>query len=306
MIDLLLDCDPGHEDFFGLMLAVANSDKLNLVAVSTTVAYQTPDNVQHNAMKALQTLGRTDIPVAQGAAKPLIEPFGLADNWREFTGLDGAEFIEPTFAKSELSGIELFAQKLREATKPMVVGISGPVTNVALLLAAHPELHAKIEKIVLMGGAINTENRFPGVEYNFSIDPDAAKIIVNSGVPVVMITRDLTEQGIISHELVDQMRAVGNAVSTVSADLMENYGDFTNPAEPVVLNDPEVIAYLIDPSMFSGTDYYVDVETQGQLTRGHLVVDRHQMTGMAPNATLMTKLDNTKFTNLIIDSLKKY
>ena len=262
MIKMILDCDPGHEDFFGLMLALANTDKVEIKSVSTTVAYQTVENVQKNAMKALTLLGRTDIPVAHGAAKPLIEPFGLADDWREFTGLDGTEFPEPGFEPSELAGIDLMAKTLRETDEPMVIGISGPVTNVALLLAAHPELHSKIEKIVLMGGTINTGNRYPGVEYNFSIDPDAAKIIVNSGVPVVVITRDLTEQG--------------------------------------------VIAYLIDPSMFAGKAYYVDVEAQGQLTRGRLVVDQHNMTGKPANAELMTTLDNDKFVALILDSLAKY
>ncbi|TGE61166.1 ribonucleoside hydrolase [Weissella confusa] len=306
MIKMILDCDPGHEDFFGLMLALANTDKVEIKAVSTTVAYQTVENVQKNAMKALTLLGRTDIPVAHGAAKPLIEPFGLADNWREFTGLDGTEFPEPGFEPSELAGIDLMAKTLREADEPMVIGISGPVTNVALLLAAHPELHSKIEKIVLMGGAINTGNRYPGVEYNFSIDPDAAKIIVNSGVPVVMITRDLTEQGVISSETVAKMRAIENPVAQAAADLMENYGDFSNPDVPVVWNDPEVIAYLIDPSMFAGKAYYVDVETQGQLTRGRLVVDQYDMTGKPANAELMTTLDNDKFVALILDSLAKY
>lgn len=305
MTDIILDCDPGHEDFFGLMLALANTDKVNIKAISTTVAYQTVENVQRNAMKALTLLGRTDIPVAHGAAKPLVEPFGLADNWREFTGLDGADFPEPGFAPSELSGIELMAKTLREADAPMVIAISGPVTNVALLLAAHPELHDKIEKIVLMGGAINTGNRYPGVEYNFSIDPEAAKIVVNSGVPVVMITRDLTEQGVITAETVAKMRAVDNPVAQVAADLMDHYGDYSGTA-PVVLNDPEVIAYLIDPTMFSGVDYYVDVETQGQLTRGHLVVDQHHMTGKQSNATLMTMLDNDKFVDLILSSLTAY
>ncbi|KIU25198.1 Pyrimidine-specific ribonucleoside hydrolase RihA [Weissella cibaria] len=74
----------------------------------------------------------------------------------------------------------------------------------------------------------------------------------------------------------------------------------------MVLNDPEVIAYLIDPTMFSGVDYYVDVETQGQLTRGHLVVDQHHMTGKQPNVTLMTTLDNDKFVDLILSSLTAY
>ncbi|QBO36881.1 ribonucleoside hydrolase [Periweissella cryptocerci] len=305
MKNIILDCDPGHEDFFGLMLALTSTE-INIQAISTTVAYQTPENVQKNAMKALELLGRTDIPVARGAAKPLIEPFGLADNWRDFTGLDGANFPIPSFAPSQLSGIDLMAKTLSESAEPMTIAISGPVTNVALLVAAHPELHAKIEQIVLMGGAINTGNRYPGVEYNFSIDPEAAKILLNSGLPIVMATRDMTEQGIITEATVAKMRAIDNPVAQVAADLMENYGDFSDPDTPVVLNDPEVIAYLIDPMMFTGTDYYVDVETQGQLTRGRLVVDQNDMTGNLPNAKLLTSLDNDRFVALILDSLATY
>ena len=121
-----------------------------------------------------------------------------------------------------------------------------------------------------------------------------------------MITRDLTEHGVISSETVAKMRAIENPVAQAAADLMENYGDFSNPDVPVVLNDPEVVAYLIDPSMFAGKAYYVDVETQGQLTRGRLVVDQHDMTGKPANAELMTTLDNDKFVALILDSLAKY
>lgn len=305
MKNIILDCDPGHEDFFGLMLALA-STSVNIKAISTTVAYQTPENVQKKAMKALELLGRTDIPVARGAAKPLIEPFGLADNWREFTGLDGANFPTPSFAPSEFAGIDLMAKTLRESTEPMTIAISGPVTNVALLVAAHPELHDKIEQIVLMGGAINTGNRYPGVEYNFSIDPEAAKMLLHSGIPVVMATRDMTEQGIITETTVGKMRAIANPVAQAAADLMENYGDFSDPDTPVVLNDPEVIAYLIDPLIFTGTDYYVDVETQGQLTRGRLVVDQHNMTDNQPNAKLLTEMDNDRFVSLILESLATY
>lgn len=305
MKNIILDCDPGHEDFFGLMLALA-STSVNIKAISTTVAYQTPENVQKNAMKALELLGRTDIPVARGAAKPLIEPFGLADNWREFTGLDGANFPTPSFAPSEFAGIDLMAKTLRESAEPMTIAISGPITNVALLVAAHPELHDKIDQIVLMGGAINTGNRYPGVEYNFSIDPEAAKMLLHSGIPVVMATRDMTEQGIITETTVAKMRALANPVAQAAADLMENYGDFSDPDTPVVLNDPEVIAYLIDPLIFTGTDYYVDVETQGQLTRGRLVVDQHNMTDNQPNAKLLTEMDNDRFVSLILESLATY
>lgn len=305
MKNIILDCDPGHEDFFGLMLALA-STSVNIKAILTTVAYQTPENVQKNAMKALELLGRTDIPVARGAAKPLIEPFGLADNWREFTGLDGANFPTPSFAPSEFAGIDLMAKTLRENAEPMTIAISGPVTNVALLVAAHPELHDKIDQIVLMGGAINTGNRYPGVEYNFSIDPEAAKMLLHSGIPIVMATRDMTEQGIITETTVAKMRALANPVAQAAADLMENYGDFSDPDTPVVLNDPEVIAYLIDPLIFTGTDYYVDVETQGQLTRGRLVVDQHNMTDNQPNAKLLTEMDNDRFVSLILESLATY
>lgn len=199
-------------------------------------------------------------------------------------------------------GIDLFAQKLREATEPVTIAISGPLTNVALLLAAHPELHSKIKRIVLMGGALNTGNRRPGIEYNFSIDPDAAKMVANAGIPLVIITRDLTEQAEISREVVTRMASIDNPVAQAAAQLILNYGDYAGQA-PVVLNDPEVIAYLLQPEMFKGQTVKVDVETQGDLTRGRLVVDYDSS---ETNALVLTTIDNDQFVNLILNSLRTY
>jgi pyrimidine-specific ribonucleoside hydrolase len=302
MKNIILDCDPGHEDFFGLLLAVANPSKVNLLAVTTTVAYQTALNVQNNAMKALTLLGRPDIPVAKGAAKPLVEPFGLADNWQDFTGLDGADFPKPAQTPSDLMSIELMAQQVRNAEGQVTIAVSGPLTNVGLFLAAFPDLHDKIAEVVVMGGALNTGNRRPGVEYNFSIDPEAAAMVLGSGVPVTLVTRDLTKRGIITPATVDAMRAINTTVAQVAADLMSYYGDFESD-EPVVLNDPEVLAYLIDPSLFSGKKMAVQVELQGAMTRGQLVADVDGMTDWPQNALVLTELDNDGFVQMILDAL---
>jgi len=299
MKKIIMDIDPGHEDFFGLMLAIANREELKLAAVVTTVAYQTPKNVLNNALKVLTLLGCKEIPVAQGASKPLVEPLVLADNWRTTTGLDGADFPTPNFEASSFTGLSLMAQVLSTSVEPVTIAVSGPLTNTALLLQQHPEVHDKIAEIVVMGGGINAWNRRPGVEYNFSIDPEAAEIVVNSGVKVTLITRDLTEQGVISNSTVTKMASLGNPVSDVAAKLMKHYGDF---GATVVLNDPEVQAYLIKPELFKGYLANVSIDLEDGPQRGHMTVNDD----LAANVTLMTSMDNDGFVELLLRSLRKF
>ncbi len=154
---IILDCDPGHDDAISLILALS-TEALTPLAVTTSAGNQTPDKTLYNALRILTLLQRSDIPVAGGALKPLARELIIADNVHGETGLDGPILPEPNFLPLSMTAVELMAEKLRLSPVPVTLVPSGPLTNIALLLAAHPELHPKIERIVLMGGAAGVGN----------------------------------------------------------------------------------------------------------------------------------------------------
>lgn len=182
---IILDCDPGHDDALALTMAVA-SEQIELLGVTTSAGNQTPDKTLNNALRMLTLLGATDIPVAGGNHRPLMRNLKIADYVHGETGLDGADLPEPAFEPVHQPAVELIADILRTQTEPITLVVTGPMTNIALFLRVHPELENKIKQIVFMGGAAGQGNVHPTTEFNMAVDPEAAKIVVNEGIPLVM------------------------------------------------------------------------------------------------------------------------
>ncbi len=184
-LPIMIDCDPGHDDAIALVLALA-SPELEVKAVTASAGNQTPEKTLRNVLRMLTLLNRPDIPVAGGAWKPLMRDLIIADNVHGESGLDGPSLPEPAFAPQNCTAVELMASVLRESQESVTLVATGPQTNVALLLASHPELHAKIARIVIMGGAMGLGNWQPAAEFNIYVDPQAAEMVFQSGIPVVM------------------------------------------------------------------------------------------------------------------------
>lgn len=192
-LPIILDCDPGHDDAIAMVLALA-SPELDVKAITASAGNQTPDKTLRNVLRMLTLLGRQDIPVAGGARKPLMRELIIAENVHGESGLDGPALPEPDFTPQACTAVELMAKTLRESPQPVTIVATGPQTNVALLLNSHPELHDKIARIVLMGGAMVLGNWQPAAEFNIYVDPEAAEIIFQSGIPVVMAGLDVTHR----------------------------------------------------------------------------------------------------------------
>ena len=183
-LPILLDCDPGHDDAIAIVLALA-SPELDVKAITSSAGNQTPEKTLRNVLRMLTLLNRTDIPVAGGAVKPLMRELIIADNVHGESGLDGPALPEPTFAPQNCTAVELMAKTLRESAEPVTIVSTGPQTNVALLLNSHPELHSKIARIVIMGGAMGLGNWTPAAEFNIYVDPEAADAGQGEGKVVV-------------------------------------------------------------------------------------------------------------------------
>ncbi|WP_421203588.1 pyrimidine-specific ribonucleoside hydrolase RihA [Aeromonas enteropelogenes] len=302
-LPVILDCDPGHDDAIALILALA-SPELKVLAVTTSAGNQTPDKTLNNALRILTLLGRHDIPVAAGAPKPLARELIIADNVHGESGLDGPKLPDPAFAPQAMTALELMVKCLRESPEPVTLVPTGPLTNIALLLAAHPELKLKIARIVLMGGAAGPGNWTPAAEFNIYVDPEAADMVFNSGIPITMCGLDVTHEAQVMDEDIERVRAIANPVAQCVAGLLDFFMIYHRDPKwgfaGAPLHDPCTIAWLLAPELFHGIECRVDIETQGAHTSGMTVVDRYGLTGKPANALVLLGLDRPGFIDLLV------
>lgn len=204
------------------------------------------------------------------------------------------------------------ARVLEESDQPVTLVPTGPLTNIALLLATHRELTDKIERIVLMGGGAETGNWSPAAEFNIYVDPQAADVVFRSGIPITMCGLDVTHRAQIMDEDIEQIRAIGNPVSDVVADLLDFFMIYHRDpkwgglegAPP--LHDPCTIAWLLAPELFTTQECWVGIETQGEYTKGMTVVDRYQLSGKPANATVLFDVYRQGFVDLLAKSLQYF
>ncbi len=308
-LPVILDCDPGHDDAIALILALA-SPELKVLAVTTSAGNQTPDKTLNNALRILTLLGRDDIPVATGAPKPLARELIIADNVHGESGLDGPKLPDPAFAPVAMTALELMASCLRESPEPVTLVPTGPLTNIALLLAAHPELKSKIARIVLMGGAAGAGNWTPAAEFNIYVDPEAADMVFKSGLPITMCGLDVTHEAQVMDEDIERVRAITNPVAQCVAGLLDFFMIYHRDPKwgfaGAPLHDPCTIAWLLAPALFHGVECRVDIETGGTHTSGMTVVDRYGLTGKAANALVLLGLDRAGFIDLLVTRLRAF
>src|SRR5262245_27910627 len=270
---VIIDCDPGHDDAMALLLALG-SPELELVAVTTVAGNQTLEKVTANAIRVLDVAGVSDIPVAAGADRPLVHPARVASEVHGETGLDGPVLSDPSREPEPIHAVELMAREWR--ARPLTLVPIGPLTNIALLLALHPELASRIERIVLMGGAIAEGNVTPAAEFNIWCDAEAAHRVFSSGVDVTMVGLDVTHRARLGPDRAEGLRASGRAGAFV-ADLHAFYSRFHaqiygDPSTPV--HDAVAVASLIRPALLRIERFHTEVETSLGLCRGRTVVDR--------------------------------
>ncbi|WP_049048491.1 pyrimidine-specific ribonucleoside hydrolase RihA [Aeromonas hydrophila] len=308
-LPVILDCDPGHDDAIALILALA-SPELKVLAVTTSAGNQTPDKTLNNALRILTLLGRDDIPVAAGAPKPLARELIIADNVHGESGLDGPKLPDPGFTPVAMTALELMAKCLRESPEPVTLVPTGPLTNIALLLAAHPELKSKIARIVLMGGAAGPGNWTPAAEFNIYVDPEAADMVFKSGLPITMCGLDVTHEAQVMDEDIERVRAITNPVAQCVAGLLDFFMIYHRDPKwgfaGAPLHDPCTIAWLLAPALFHGVECRVDIETGGTHTSGMTVVDRYGLTGKAANALVLLGLDRAGFIDLLVTRLRAF
>jgi inosine-uridine nucleoside N-ribohydrolase len=297
---ILLDCDPGHDDAIALLLALA-SPELELLGVTTVAGNQTLEKTTANAIRVLDFVGRDDVSVAAGAAAPLVrEPYVAAYVHGE-TGLDGPDLPPPRREPLQQHAVDFLAEQICARNGAVTLVPTAPLTNVALLLALHPD--ARPERIVLMGGAIAEGNVTPAAEFNIWADPEAAARVFASGIDLTMVGLDVTHKALFTraHE-----QGLEGRVGEMVRGLLRFYGEFHRTHygwEGSPIHDAVAMAYVARPDLLETLDRGVKVDTGPELSRGRTYVDLWRRAGWEPNAHVAVDIRAEDFLDLLVERL---
>jgi inosine-uridine nucleoside N-ribohydrolase len=303
-VKLILDCDPGHDDAIALLLALA-SPEVELLGVTTVHGNQTLEKTTTNALKLLEFVGRTDVPVSAGADRPLRREAFVAAYVHGESGMDGPALPPPRATPVESHAVDFIAEALLAAREPVTLVPTGPLTNIGLFLVLHPEVAERVERIVLMGGAIGEGNVTPAAEFNIWADPEAAARVFSSGLDVTMIGLDVTHKAIFGPGPAEQLRGSGR-VGAMVAELLEFYGRFhreTYGWEGSPIHDAVALAHAFRPGLVETVRRGVRVDCEGELGRGRTNVDLYGRMGWEPNAAVGVGIDAEAFIELLLERL---
>lgn len=267
---VIIDTDPGVDDALALLLAM-RSPELKIEAI-TAVAGNVPlELTLPNALRMVEIAGRTDIPVAAGAKAPLVRRLVTAAYAHGENGLGGAVFPEPKIKPVAEPAAEFIRQIVRNYPGEVTLIPIGPLTNIATALNLDSGLAAMVRAIVMMGGSLSGGNITPAAEFNIYVDPEAARIVFQSGIPITMVGLDVTRKTSLTEDHVRTLEAAQNPVSQAAAKIGRNSINHNRERGFLVgpnMHDSLAVAAFLDPSILTVKEYYVDVETTGELTAG--------------------------------------
>jgi inosine-uridine nucleoside N-ribohydrolase len=301
MTAVILDCDPGHDDAIALLLALG-SPEINLLGVTTVAGNQTLEKTTANAIRVLDHVEHKDLPVAAGAPRPLVREPRTAGEVHGETGLDGPDLPGPSRLPEPMHAIDWIAQAVAESPEPVTLVPTGPLTNIALFMARYPGLESRLERIVLMGGAIGEGNTTPAAEFNIWVDPEAAHRVFQSGVDVTMVGLDVTHQALMTPAHVERLAAAGKAGKLV-ADLYAFYSRFHERHygwDGAPVHDAVAMAHVIDGTLLTTQHCGVLVDTGPEPSRGRTHVDLHGNMGWEPNCHAAVGIDAERFLEFLI------
>ena len=301
---IILDCDPGHDDAIALLLALG-SPELDLLGVTTTYGNQTLEKTTANALRVLELAGCSEVPVAAGAAAPLERELVVAAHVHGESGLDGPTLPAPSVEPFSTDAVEWMAGAVADASRPVTLVPTGPLTNVARFLEEHGT--DGIQRIVLMGGAIAEGNMTPAAEFNIWADPEAAQAVFHAGLDLTMIGLDVTHKAVTGPDLQRRLREAGS-IGVFVAELVDFFAMYhrrTYGWEGAPIHDAVAVAHVLRPGLVETQLRNVEVERESELCRGRTVVDLWQRTERTANAHVGVDLDSDAFFDLLVERIAR-
>lgn len=297
---MILDCDPGVDDVFAILLAHGKPE-IDLKAIMSVSGNADIEKTTYNARLIAGLLG-ADCMLSEGASRPLMKertPMGTVhgnDGLGGCAHLFGEERLHPLTGRTAL---EVYRNVLMESPEPVYIAAVGPLTNLAMLFLTYPEVKSRIAAVSIMGGGIHKGNITPYSEFNFYKDPEAADIVMKSGVELLLCGLNVTQKATLSEKEMKSMKGLNNEFSEFSVKMLSSY-----TAKDTAIHDPCAILVLTDPKRFVYKDQYVEIDTSEGITRGMSFVDEQRNREKKPNCRVFYDLDLDFFRKSILDALK--
>jgi purine nucleosidase len=306
-LPIIIDTDPGQDDAVAILLALA-SPEFEVLGI-TAVAGNVPLALTHkNARKICEVAGRPDIKVFAGNVRPLVRKLVTAENVHGKSGLDGPELPEPKMPMQHQHAVDFLIETLM--TRPpgeVTLCVLGPMTNIAAAIIRAPAIAPRIKRIVAMGGGFfEGGNTTPSAEFNIYVDPHAARVVFEAGIPITLIPLDCTHKALTTRARVERFRRIANRAGPVTAgwlDFFERFDEAKYGTDGGPLHDPCVIAWLLKPELFAGREVNVAIECESELTMGMTVIDWWRVTARPANALVVRDIDADGFFALLAERI---
>ncbi|OAP98463.1 nucleoside hydrolase [Ligilactobacillus aviarius] len=303
---VVIDCDPGIDDFLALWLAL-RSPELDVMGITIVAGNVPVEQGVKNALKVLKITNRLDIPVYAGAQKPLKKPYISAQDTHGEDGLGESDFEDVTNGICRQNASEFLNKTLMANSDVTVIAI-GPLTNIAIAMQKDIQAWKKCKALISMGGAFKSYgNCSPVAEYNYWCDPDAASYVYkHSPVLITMVGLDVTRKIVLTPNILELIQQENSEVASVIRKITRFYFDFHWKQEKVigcVINDPLTVALLLDPEICSGFKSYVQINTDSGIGNGQSIVDEKSFYHHDANAKVLTQVDSIKFMKLFLNRI---
>jgi len=307
---IIIDTDPGQDDAVAILLALASPLELEVLGIVAVAGNVSLAHNANNALKVVELSGRDDVAVYAGCERPLRRRLVTAEHVHGETGLNGPTLPAPKLRLEAQHGVDFIIETvMAHEAGTVTLATLGPLTNIAMALAKAPAIAPRIKEIVMMGGGyFEGGNITPTAEFNVYVDPDAADIVLKSGAPVTMVPLDLTHQVLTTRPRLQALAGIGNRAGEAVAQMLEfserfDLAKYQGQGAP--LHDPCVIAYLLQPELFSGRTINVMVETGSELTLGMTVADYWGVTGRPANVNFLRHANAEGFYELLVERLRR-
>lgn len=305
MKNILIDCDPGHDDALAVLTALANPEELNILGITTVGGNQMLEKVTQNAKNILCFAG-AKVPLAKGQKEPLVKPLSTGEEAHGESGMDGPCFDRMDYPVESENAVQFLYEKIMKCEERVTLVALAPLTNLALLIKVYPEVKKKIECVSMMGGGVRHGNCTELAEFNIYVDPEAAYIVFRSGIPIVMSGLDVTEKAFITIKEIETLQSKGR-ISQMVYELLSFYNksgrQFGFVDSP--LHDLCAVVYLLKPEIFTGSYRHVNVVTDNGVARGLTFADLRIRPENEANALVLDNLNRERFIEILVRSLER-
>ena len=308
--NIIITSDPGQDQAAAIFLFLGRKDIFDVLGIVATAGNIDMSHTEKNCRKLLELAERRDIPVFIGCTRPMRRELVMAPHVHGPTGLDGPILSEPTMPLSPQHGVDFIIETVRRAPpKTITICSLSPLTNLAMALVKAPDIAERIEEVVMMAGAyFEGGNISVSAEFNVFVDPEAADVVLRSGMKLTMLPLDVTHQMLSTRTRLERMRSTGTRCGVATAEMLEFSEAFDLKKyqwDGAPLHGPCVPAYLIRPEIFAGRHINVSVELAGSLTQGMTVADWWQITDRPPNVFYVRSGNSDAYYDLLINALSR-